>query len=170
MAALAQAQDGAAGNGGKARKLDAAPKGDAAAGVKPTALEQNPEIFYGTLMLTQRAKGNDDIQKLVDKAIADRKTMMKSEAARLDALEKVVAAARGDDQQALKAARETFKAASEQLRTDAKAVADDVVAIRTKMVELYPDLQQKAAERKAEKGALKNETRPAPNDVPPPVE
>lgn len=84
------------------------------------------------------AKDNADVQKLVDKIIADRKSMLQSETVRLGAFEKFVQANRAGDETAIKSAHEALKTANEKAMADMRQMREDFDALKTKMDELRP--------------------------------
>lgn len=117
------------------------PRGEFKGG--PDARPGGPAPLHALIMATREpwARDNADVQKLVDKVIADRRAVLASENARLDSLEKAVLANRGGDQAAIKAAMEAFRTANEKVMADEKQMRDDLRALEEKIRELNPNPQ-----------------------------
>ncbi len=85
------------------------------------------------------AVDNAEAQQLLDKVIAARKQVMKSEQDRLAAFEKVVATARAGNKEATEEARKALRETSEKLRGDVEAMGEAVRALGEKMRSLRPE-------------------------------
>lgn len=95
--------------------------------------------LFRVALLAARAREDAELQALVDKAIADRKAMINAESARLDAFEDLVKAVRSGDKEQIVAKREALRQATVKLRDATEKVIKDVIAIRDRLHELYPE-------------------------------
>lgn len=86
------------------------------------------------------AKDDAEMQRLVDQAIADRKTMIGSESARVGAFENLVRGIRaGKTKEELKPEADALEAATKKLRQDARKLHEHLRAIGKRLRELRPE-------------------------------
>ena len=95
--------------------------------------------LFRVALLAAWAKDDAELQRLVDKALADRAKMIKSEKKHLDAFEDLVKAIRSEDKEEIQAAHEVFKAAREELKAAAEVLRNDIKAMVERLREIRPE-------------------------------
>ena len=95
--------------------------------------------LFRVALLAAWAKDDAELQELVDKAIADRAKMIKSEEKHLDAFEDLVKAIRSEDEEEIAAKKEAFKTAREELKAAAEVLRNDIKAIVERLREIRPE-------------------------------
>jgi hypothetical protein len=100
-------------------------------------MQELPRILMNAA-LNPRAKNDPEVQALLDKAIADMQIVQQDQVARLAAFQQLVQVARGGNVDDTKKAMEDLNAATQQLRTDAKQVRQDLEPLEKKVRALLP--------------------------------
>ena len=163
VAALAFAQGGAAPGGRQAGKLvGKGLAGDAARPGQGGGIQK----LLAIALTAPWAKADTQTQSLVDKILADRKTVLGDDSARLAAINNLVAALRGGDENAIKTAKDAVKAASQTVKTAHEQTVTDVEALAARIKEIRPQSAagataptgtEKGAGRRGQAGAQAND-------------
>jgi hypothetical protein len=99
-------------------------------------MHELPQILMNAA-LNPQTKNDPEVQKLLDKAIADMQILQQDEAARLPAFQLLVQAQRNDDTAAAKQAWDALNAASLKLKADAmQFLQQDMLPLRKRIQEL----------------------------------
>ncbi|GEM_PF-2553863 len=91
-----------------------------------------------TASLEAWASKDEEVQKLLDKVLADRKASIQLELDRVAALDGLTQAARGGDEAAIKAAMQNVKTASDKVRQDGEAANKNFKALTDRLRSLRP--------------------------------
>ena len=114
-----------------------AEKGPAGQGAGRRARPRPPAHRLGMMLVIAAQQDDEEIQELVDEAIADRKKMIELEGDRVKAFEDLIEGIRdGKTREELEDELDAVKEATEKLHEAGRELADDLKAIRDRLEEL----------------------------------
>ena len=100
--------------------------------------------LFRVALLAARAREDAELQAMVDKAIQDRKHLLKLEGKHLGLFEEVVAAIRAEDKELAKTKSDEMKAVRETINAKTRQLVEDIRAIAQRLHEIMPELGEKA--------------------------
>jgi len=101
--------------------------------------------LFRVALLAARAREDAELQTMVDKAIQDRKHLLKLETKHMGIFEELVAAIRVEDKELAKAKSDELKAVRETIKTRTRQLVEDIRAIAQRLHAIMPGLGEKTA-------------------------
>ena len=101
--------------------------------------------LFRVALLAARAREDAELQTMVDKAIQDRKHLLRLEAQHIGLFEELVAAIRAEDKELARTKSEELKAVRENISTKTRKLGQDIRAIAKRLREIMPELGEKPA-------------------------